>query len=344
MSSGYGARPNRFLALAGIQAGVMGGLILLGYLALDSKWHKRSVWTVPNLMASTFYGESAYQPGFGARTSAGLALLLFVYGLLGVLFGLVIRDHASRARVTLAGVDFRRRMVLSCPSISYGTTSIRWCRCIARTAPCWWGTCSMAACWAAAFRRTCGRFWEWKTLLVQSKVDLNNGAYGDGLAVFGGGLETPVGEGVERVAVETGIERLLDACIVRAAIGVDFQLQDDRALDFGVSGFLRVCRVGFVEDLGGDHALFAYAVNSRILRPGSDRLGWGAGNSAGDPPAMPPGTPPITPCTSSGNAARDARDDSADDASHDAGRGPGSVAMQGKGPGHICAGNGQSRA
>src|SRR5215472_14218713 len=104
MSSGGRARPNQFLALAGIQAGIVGALILLGYLALDSAWHRRSIWTVPNLMASTFYGESAYRPGFGARTSAGVALLLFLYGLLGLLFALAVRDHGTRIRVLLAGL------------------------------------------------------------------------------------------------------------------------------------------------------------------------------------------------------------------------------------------------
>jgi hypothetical protein len=109
MSSGNGARPSWFLALAGIEAGIVGALILLGYLALDSAWHRRSIraiWAVPNLLASTFYGESAYQPGFGAHTSAGLALLLALYGLLGALFGLVVRDHGSRARVMLFGLIF----------------------------------------------------------------------------------------------------------------------------------------------------------------------------------------------------------------------------------------------
>src|SRR5712692_8364914 len=106
MSLGNGARPNWFLALAGIQAGVVGALILLGYLALDSKWHSRSIWAIPNLLASTFYGESAYGPGFGARTSAGIALLLFLYGVLGALFGLVVRDQSTRMRVMLAGLIF----------------------------------------------------------------------------------------------------------------------------------------------------------------------------------------------------------------------------------------------
>jgi hypothetical protein len=106
MSLANAGRPNWLLALAGIQAGIVGGLILLGYLALDSAWHRRSIWTIPNLMASTFYGESAFGPGFSARTSAGLALLFFIYGLLGALFALVIRDHGSRMRVTVLGLIF----------------------------------------------------------------------------------------------------------------------------------------------------------------------------------------------------------------------------------------------
>jgi hypothetical protein len=106
MLSGNGAGSNRFLAMAGIQAGVVGALIEMGYLALDSKWHGRSVWTVSNLLASTFYGESAYRQGFGSRTSAGVALLIVVYGLLGALFGLVIRDHSPRLRILLFGLIY----------------------------------------------------------------------------------------------------------------------------------------------------------------------------------------------------------------------------------------------
>jgi len=106
MPSGERTRPIWFLVLAGIQAGVVGALILLGYLALDSAWHRRSVWTVPNLLASTFYGESAYRPGLGARTGAGVALLLVLYGVLGAIFALVIRDQDSRFRVTLLGLIY----------------------------------------------------------------------------------------------------------------------------------------------------------------------------------------------------------------------------------------------
>jgi len=106
MSSGNAARPRWSLALAGIQAGTVGALILLGYLALDSAWHRHSVWTVPNLLASTFYGESAYRQGFSAGTSVGVALLLLLYGALGLLFALVVRDHGTRMRVVVAGLIY----------------------------------------------------------------------------------------------------------------------------------------------------------------------------------------------------------------------------------------------
>ncbi|MBZ5591576.1 MAG: hypothetical protein LAP39_05030 [Acidobacteriia bacterium] len=106
MPSGNGHRPNWFLAVAGIEAGIVGALVLLGYVALDSAWHRHSIWSVPNLFASTFYGESAYQPGFGARTSVGVALLLFLYGVLGLLFALTVRDHGTRMRVLLAGLIY----------------------------------------------------------------------------------------------------------------------------------------------------------------------------------------------------------------------------------------------
>lgn len=97
---------NRWFLLAGLQAGIVGALILIGWLALSSAWYRRSVWMVPNLLSSTFYGEPAFRSGFRLTTFAGLALLLFIYGILGALFGLVIRDNHSRAGVILLGFLF----------------------------------------------------------------------------------------------------------------------------------------------------------------------------------------------------------------------------------------------
>lgn len=91
-------------AAAGLQAGILGALILILWLALNSAWIRNSVWTVPNLLASTFYGEIALHPGFGKPTFAGLALLLVIYGALGAVFGLAVRAHGHGALGLLLGV------------------------------------------------------------------------------------------------------------------------------------------------------------------------------------------------------------------------------------------------
>ena len=153
MSSGNGARPHWSLALAGIQAGVVGALILLGYLALDSAWHRHSVWTVPNLLASTFYGESAYRQGFSAGTSVGVALLLLLYGALGLLFALVIRDHGTRMRVVLAGLIYGTGWFFLSFDILWKHVNPM-VQIYSPTAPCWWDTSFTEACWAGAFRPT----------------------------------------------------------------------------------------------------------------------------------------------------------------------------------------------
>lgn len=85
-------------AAAGLQAGIPGALMLILWLAMHSAWIRSSVWTVPNLLATTFYGEIALEPGFGKPTFADLALLLVIYGALGGAFGLALR---ARGRGTL---------------------------------------------------------------------------------------------------------------------------------------------------------------------------------------------------------------------------------------------------
>jgi hypothetical protein len=89
--------------LAGLEAGIVAVLILLGWLALASAWYRRSIWTTANLMATTFYGEAALSRGFSTRTLAGLALYLVLYGIIGALFGLAIQNRGSGIRVTLTG-------------------------------------------------------------------------------------------------------------------------------------------------------------------------------------------------------------------------------------------------
>ena len=77
---------------------------MLGWLALASAFERRSVWSIPNLLASTFYGETALRRDFATSTLSGVALHLLVYAVAGVVFGLLIRDNGNRLRVVLLGM------------------------------------------------------------------------------------------------------------------------------------------------------------------------------------------------------------------------------------------------
>lgn len=96
--------PLTWRALAGIEAGVLGGLAMFGWLAISSLLDLHSIWVVPNLLGSTLSGRPVLQQGFGWPAVVGLGLHLFVAGLIGMLFGLAVGDSRNRLRVTLLGV------------------------------------------------------------------------------------------------------------------------------------------------------------------------------------------------------------------------------------------------
>src|ERR1022692_51928 len=90
--------------LAGLEAGIIAALVLLGWLALASAWYRRSIWTAANIMATTFYGDAALGRDFTSRTVAGIALFLVLYGIIGALFGLTLASRDASLRITLIGV------------------------------------------------------------------------------------------------------------------------------------------------------------------------------------------------------------------------------------------------
>ncbi|MCL5744272.1 MAG: hypothetical protein M1541_10165 [Acidobacteria bacterium] len=92
------------VVLVGLQSGTLAALAMLGWLALASAWYRRSIWSVPNLLASTFYGDSALRNGFTSTTVSGIALYLAIYGLFGALFGLAVQDRWRPLRITLIAV------------------------------------------------------------------------------------------------------------------------------------------------------------------------------------------------------------------------------------------------
>lgn len=92
-------------ALAGLQAGVLGALLMLGWIMIGSLFERRSVWVVPNLFASTFYGTNAYRNDFLPSSWTGVALTIAVYGALGILWGCVWKERKS-PRLALYGALF----------------------------------------------------------------------------------------------------------------------------------------------------------------------------------------------------------------------------------------------
>src|SRR5262245_844937 len=92
------------LLMAGIEAGVLGGLFMMAWLAALSLLRGGTIWSMPNLLASTFYGEEALRRGFGWSSLSGVALQVIVSAMAGLLFGLAVDGIPHRGRVMLLGL------------------------------------------------------------------------------------------------------------------------------------------------------------------------------------------------------------------------------------------------
>ena len=97
-SPGRGPNPGLGLrhALAGLQAGVLGALVIFACLMVGSLWNGRSIWVVPNLFATTFFGSHVYRNQLLRTSWTGLALIVALYGGLGTLWGCIWRDRRTR--------------------------------------------------------------------------------------------------------------------------------------------------------------------------------------------------------------------------------------------------------
>jgi hypothetical protein len=83
-------------AVAGLHAGVIGAIAMVLWLMVGSVWHGRSIWVVPNLFASTFFGGNAYRNQLLITSWAGIALMIATYGVLGGVWGCVWREKKVR--------------------------------------------------------------------------------------------------------------------------------------------------------------------------------------------------------------------------------------------------------
>jgi len=92
--------------LAGLQAGMVGALWMLGWFGLNDAWQRRSFWSSENLFASAFYGDAAIRRGFSFPTLGGLALYLLLYSSLGAIFAVMARNEARPLRGLLLSLAF----------------------------------------------------------------------------------------------------------------------------------------------------------------------------------------------------------------------------------------------
>lgn len=74
-------------ALAGLHAGIVGVFWMLGCFVIAAFWNGRSIWSVPNLFSTIFYGDNAYQDEFLRTTWAGIAFLVVAYAIPGAVWG-----------------------------------------------------------------------------------------------------------------------------------------------------------------------------------------------------------------------------------------------------------------
>ena len=80
-------------AFAGLEAGITGVLWMFGCFFVAAYWNSSGLWSVPNLFATVFYGDYAYEGDFRRSTWAGIALIVVIYGLLGLLWGCFWKEN-----------------------------------------------------------------------------------------------------------------------------------------------------------------------------------------------------------------------------------------------------------
>jgi hypothetical protein len=89
-------------ALGGLEAGVTGALLMIVWTMAASLLSRRSIWTIPNLYATTFYGARAYENQFLRSSWSGMALIVAICGFGGMLWGVIVKDQ-SRPFLALFG-------------------------------------------------------------------------------------------------------------------------------------------------------------------------------------------------------------------------------------------------
>lgn len=95
------SHPRIKAALAGVEAGVLGGLVMLAALGVSSILERDAWWSYPNLLGATFYGSRVLRSGPGWATASGIALQLVLAGSAGALFATTFGKTPAGLRAVL---------------------------------------------------------------------------------------------------------------------------------------------------------------------------------------------------------------------------------------------------
>jgi hypothetical protein len=90
-------------ALAGLETGVLGGVVLLAWYALTSLAAGQAAWEVPARLGAACCGSALWPERLGFAVAAGASMHILGAGAAGALFGLVARGVTSLRRLFLLG-------------------------------------------------------------------------------------------------------------------------------------------------------------------------------------------------------------------------------------------------
>ena len=90
--------------LSGIQAGMLGGIVMVAVLSVLPYFELRSWFTYLNVLGAVFYGPRALSAGPGWITIAGAALQLCIAGAGGALFAVIAMNVSGKFRVAFLGL------------------------------------------------------------------------------------------------------------------------------------------------------------------------------------------------------------------------------------------------
>jgi hypothetical protein len=91
-------------AVAGLDAGVIGACLVIIWFCWAGWIRGDYWWSKLNVAGALFFGERAFQGGFGFATIAGASLLLLIYSSLGALLGWLTPPPPRWYRSVLVGL------------------------------------------------------------------------------------------------------------------------------------------------------------------------------------------------------------------------------------------------